>query len=114
MATRRRGRKYLLGNDTAASSMADFSPELAAVCTKWTLRTLIDLGAHEAIVQNTYCAEPGLMRALGVKSTLIDEYEQEHMMEALKLLHRDFVLAREVRAAEAATEAVRLSIYSKV
>jgi hypothetical protein len=71
MATRRRGRKYLLGNDTAASSMADFSPELAAVCTKWTLRTLIDLGAHEAIVQNTYCAEPGLMRALGVKSTLI-------------------------------------------
>jgi len=107
MATRRRNRKYLLGNDTAASSMADFSPELAAVCTKWTLRTLIDLGAHEAIVQNTYCAEPGLMRALGVKSTLIDEYEQEHMMEALKLLHRDFVLAREARAAEAATEAAR-------
>ena len=107
MATRRRGRKYLLGNDTAASSMADFSPELAAVCTKWTLRTLIDLGAHEAIVQNTYCAEPGLMRALGVKSALIDEYEQEHMMEALKLLHRDFVLAREARAAEAATEAAR-------
>ena len=107
MATRRRGRKYLLGNDTAASSMADFSPELAAVCTKWTLRTLIDLGAHEAIVQNTYCAEPGLMRALGVKSALIDEYEQEHMMEALKLLHRDFVLAREARAAEAAAEATR-------
>ena len=107
MATRRRGRKYLLGNDTAASSMADFSPELAAVCTKWTLRTLIDLGAHEAIVQNTYCAEPGLMRALGVKSTLIDEYEQEHMMEALKLLHRDVVLAREARAVEATAEAAR-------
>lgn len=113
MATRRRSRKFIFNNDTVASSMADFSPELAAVCTKWTLRTLIDLGAHEAILQDSYCAEPGLMRALGVHSTLIDEYEQDRMMEALKLLHRDFVLAREARATKEAADMARAVVGLK-
>ena len=106
MPLRRRGRKLLLAHDTAASCMEDFSPELAEVCKKWTLRTLIDLGAHEAIVQDSYCAEPGLMRALGVKNTLIDQYEQADMMAALKLLHRDFVIARDRHAADTAENVV--------
>jgi SpoVK/Ycf46/Vps4 family AAA+-type ATPase len=110
MTTRRRSNKWHVANDTTASSMAVFSPELAPFCIKWALRVLIDLGAHHEIVQNTFCSEPGLMRALGVNETLIDNYEQQDLLLALRNLHCEltseggFTQATDIETSEAAED----------
>ncbi|PRY96452.1 SpoVK/Ycf46/Vps4 family AAA+-type ATPase [Jezberella montanilacus] len=91
MATRRRNSKYFLQTTVTATDMEDFSPEFADACKRWALRALIDLGGHEGIVQSSFCTEPGLMRALGLNQEMIENYEPERMLGALKQLHRDVV-----------------------
>ena len=72
----------------ATSSIDQFPPELANTCKRWALRALIDLGGCDSIVQHNYCSEPALMRALGIPTDLIDDYDQDRMRQALKDLHR--------------------------
>jgi SpoVK/Ycf46/Vps4 family AAA+-type ATPase len=77
-------------------TVADFPPEFADTCKRWALRALIDFGAYDSIVQGTCCTEPGLMRALGMQTDFIDNYEQDRMIKALKELHRESLKSRPV------------------
>jgi SpoVK/Ycf46/Vps4 family AAA+-type ATPase len=87
--------------------VADFPPEFAVTCKRWALRALIDFGGYDSIVQSTCCTEPGLMRALGMQSDFIDNYEQDRTIKALKELHRDAIKSRIVTGDGAAkTEVV--------
>jgi hypothetical protein len=84
--------------------MEAFSPEFATTCKRWALRALIDLGGYEGIVQSAFCTEPGLMRALGMQTEVIENYEQERMLEALKTLHREILSAKVANAARVSTD----------
>lgn len=78
-----------------APSTEDFSSQFSCVSKKWALLALIDLGAHCAIIQDDYCVEPGLLRALGIDVALIDVYEKVQTLKALKAL-RDQAVKKQV------------------
>ena len=101
MVGRRRNSKYFLQSAVTASGMEDFSPEFADTCKRWALRALIDLGGYDGIVQSSCCTEPGLMRALGMQTEVIENYEQERMLEALKKMHRDIIRPKELDGTDA-------------
>lgn len=75
-------------------SSEDLSSEFSCLSKKWALLALIDLGAHNAIIQDDYCVEPGLLRALGIDVALIDEYEKAQTLKALKAL-RDHAVKKD-------------------
>lgn len=68
-------------------------PEFAPYCQKWTLRALIDLGGHSAILHEGHCSEPGLIRSLGVEMDFDFGYEQNKVLTELKKKHRQLVVS---------------------
>ena len=62
--------------------------EFALYCQKWALRALVELGAHQAILMEEHCSEPGLIKALGVCINVEAEYCQKDILAALKARHR--------------------------
>ena len=93
--TKRQTKNTIDVQGAAMSSIDQFPPELANTCKRWALRALIDLGGCDSIVQHNYCSEPGLMRALGIPTDLIDDYDQDGMRRALKELHGAAVKAHD-------------------
>lgn len=90
---RRRSRNYFDFNTMVVSPHGDsISPEFALYCQKWTLRALIELGAHSAILHDGHCSEPGLIRSLGLKIDLDLDYRQEKVLEELRSKHRELIL----------------------
>lgn len=92
---RRRSRNFFPFNELSSPVEVDqIAPEFVFYCQKWTLRALIDLGAHSSVLHTGHCSEPGLIQSLGLTGIdLENEYDQSKVLEALKKKHRDMLLA---------------------
>ena len=91
MLKRRSSKKSPPEGAAVLPALEDIPPAFAEICKRWALRALIDFGGYDSIVQGTCCTEPDLMRALGMQSDVIEDYEQDRMIKALKELHRYIV-----------------------
>ncbi len=69
----------------------DMPQDLKAYCQKWTLRALIDLGAHTNLLHEGHCSDPGLMVSLDLGVTLDEAYEYPRVLQALRQKHREVV-----------------------
>ncbi len=87
---RRRSRGFF-PFDTSNNSVEteQIAMQFAPFCRKWTLRALIELGAHRSVLHDDHCSEPGLIRSLGVTVDLESEYEQKKVLAELKQMHRN-------------------------
>ena len=47
-----------------------------ACCKKWAIKALVEMGGHTNILRLQNCAEPELLRYLGIHANLEESYEQ--------------------------------------
>lgn len=89
---RRRSRNSVPFDSAPSSTIGQLvAPEFEIYCQKWTLRALIELGAHSSILHEEFCTEPGLINSLGLNVNLELEYVQSKVLEELKKKHREII-----------------------
>ena len=66
----------------------DVNPELTQYCQMWTLRILVELGAHEKHIGEMHCSNPGLIKSLELGVAIDDGYDYQQVLKALKKKHR--------------------------
>jgi len=62
-----------------------------ACCKKWSIKALVEMGGHTNILRLQNCAEPELLRYLGINANLEESYEQTLVLNAVKEKYKELV-----------------------
>ena len=62
-----------------------------ACCKKWAIKALVEMGGHTNILRLQNCAEPELLRYLGIHANLEESYEQTLVLNAVKEKYKELV-----------------------